>query len=374
MAYYAAGTIIPSKLHLFQAESKQSDIFRLLDLPGEIRNKIYDLAFKECVIDIRMSNQQQYHNEIIDRPFVEYQRQPPKQHCKKPQLESRKSTEKQPRRKFTPTQSKADTQLLKQAPMLQEQPRAVSQKLSKTKQRRRRHCKESPPRMYHNVLSLGPNGDRTATDYRVPFDFLFSSRQIYIEALCVLYAKIVFRFSNTLTLDTFLVITPLRALQAIQGLDIYHATYGEPQLTRDRRFKISADKKWLTTCQQIRDKMINLKNLRLKLQLNEWPIQLGLREDWAQTVLCLRRNGLDRVDATLLHSAFPEDRLKEAARHLETAMMSNEAQIARRAAEKRLLEAKKKKPESKVRKVLVIKMDNIPKPQEVQKGVNSGVI
>lgn len=113
--------------------------------------------------------------------------------------------------------------------------------------------------------------------------------------------------------------------------------------------------------------MTGLKNLRLHLTLHDWPSQLGLREGWAQPILTLRGNGLDRVDATLFHSAFSEERLNEAARMLEIAMMSKEGQIAKSEQEKRMMEVKKKKSESRAPRVLVIKMDNIPAAREPQK-------
>lgn len=366
MAYYAPGTMIPSKLHLIQGKFEPSGNFRFLDLPGEIRNKIYDLAFQECVVDVRMSNQPQFHDEIIDRPFVDYQRQPYHKHSMKFRSGARKPMEKQLGIKDLQSRSNSDTKLLQQAPvLLQEQSRAVSHKYSKPQQRRRRRVKEGPSRMYHDVLSLVHAKGGNPGGYHVPFNFLLSGRQIYNEALCVMYAKTAFRI--TLALDRFLTVTPLRALQAVQGLDISHATYGEPELTENRKFKLSSDKKWLTTCKQIRDKMTNLKTLRLRLLLNDWPIQLGIRDEWAQAILCLRRDGLDRVDATLIHAAFSDEKLNEAARNLEMTMMNKQGRMAKFAEEKKLLEAKKKNAEPKARKVLVIKMDNVPKAQKVQK-------
>ncbi len=364
MAYYAPGTIIPSKLHLFQTQSTPREAFQFLDLPGEIRNKIYDLAFDACLTDIRMGNHRHFRGEIISRPRTELPIQPRKQNDSKPQPETRNPIDQQPGRKIPPSHSITDLKPVKQAPvLLQEQPRTARKKCCK-----QRWGKRGPGRMYHTVLpSSATTQDGNSADCHAPFRFLFSCRQIYHEALCLMYAKTVFRFSSTKTINRFLSVTPLRALQAIQGLEIFHATQAEPELTEHRKFKISADKKWFETCQQIRQKMTNLKKLCIELQLFDWPSQLLLREEWARPILLLRRNGLDRVDATLLHSAFSAERLNEAARNLEMAMMSNEGRIAKSAREKKLLDAKKKKPESKVRKVLVIKMDNIPKSKKVQK-------
>lgn len=369
MAYYAPGTIIPSKLHLMQKESRQLHSFRFLDLPGEIRNKIYDLVFENCLVDVRVGHQEQFHRGFLDRPSFGFQKTPHNEHDKKLRFDDRKAAEKHPCHIYLDPYSRVDSREAKQAPTpLAEQLRTIPQRRSKPGQRGRGFRKRDVSRMYHDVLSAsGSNIAGTAAVHRVPFDFLFSCRQIYNEALCVMYARIVFRFTTNKALNQFLLATPLKALQAIHGLEIFHATYGEPELTVNRKFKLSADKKWSTTCKQIRERMTGLKNLRVHLQLHDWPCQLGLREEWAQPILSLRPDGFDRVDASLSHALFSDERLNYAARDLETAMMSKEGRLAKIAQDKKLREVMKKKAESKARKVLIIKMDNTPTTLKAQK-------
>jgi len=360
MAYYPAGTLVPSKLHLIQGTFQRTGVFRFLDLPGEIRNKVYDIVFEDCVVDVRMGSQPQFRDENIDRPFVDYQRQPYQKHNKKRQPRNRKPMENQPDMKNFQPQTNANTKSLKQAPVLfQNQPCVAPYKYSKPQQYRR--GKERRLRMSHSVLSLGPTGDGNPADYVVPFNFMLSNRIIYKETLCFLYAKTVFCFTTSPVLDKFLRVTPPKALQAIQGLEIVHETYGEPELTANRRFKLAADNRWFGTCKNVRDKMTDLKALRLKLILNDWPIQLEMHDEWAQPILCLRRNGLDRVDAVLIHSAFSDEKLWEAARNLEIAMMNKEGRLAKFAEEKRIQDAKKKRAASKAVKVLIIRMNDVPK-------------
>ena len=69
MAYYAPGTIIPSKLHLYQTSLSTCDAFPFLDLPGEIRNKIYDLVFDECWVEVRLGSQHEDDHETFDKPL-----------------------------------------------------------------------------------------------------------------------------------------------------------------------------------------------------------------------------------------------------------------------------------------------------------------
>ncbi len=367
MAYYAPGMIIPSKLHLYLAESAQSGIFRFLDLPGEIRNKIYDLVFEECVVGVRLRHQPQFHDELIDRPFVDYQRQSYNQHEKKRQPGTRQRAGPHRDKKTIQPNSKADTKPQEQATVAsQEQPVAVSQKSSKPQQRRHRRYKDGPLRISHDVLSMNTSRGGDLAHYNIPFNVLFSSRRIYNETLSVMYAKTFFHFNSTKALNRFLLVTPLRALQAIQGLGMLHVTQGEPKLTENRKFKILDDKKWSTTCKQISEKMTDLKKLQLDLELHDWPCQLKLDEEWAQPILSLRRNGLDQVDATISHTSFIQERLNAAARNLEVALLSNEGRMAKFAQEKVLLEARKKKTKPKPQIVLVIKMDNIPSKPKIQ--------
>jgi hypothetical protein len=116
----------------------------------------------------------------------------------------------------------------------------------------------------------------------------------------------------------------------------------------------------LRTCKELRKKLSGLKTLRLHLQLNDWPSQLGLQEGWARTILQLRGNGPYRVDAELHHFAFCEERLKEAGRKLEMAMMSKEGQLAKVEHDRAIMEAeqRRKKVQARAPKVLVIKMGN----------------
>jgi hypothetical protein len=369
MAYYAPGTIIPSKLYLIQTNSKKHDFFPFLDLPGEIRNKIYDFAFEECVIDVRRGYKRKFADEILYPPVIEFRHEQFRQHDRRLQPGGLKQPERQPVNKILQPNSKAESKPDKQASAsLHEQPRRNAQKWTKAQPQGRRGGRRPMPCMYHTVLSSsGPTAGGNPAKYNLPFNFLLSSRQIYSEALSVMYTKTFFQFISIPAIDRFLSVTPLRALQAIEGLDLSYETYGEPELTENLRYKVSADQKWSTTCREISKKMTDLKKLRLNLILNDWPSQLGLQEQWAKPVLSLRRNGLDRVDVSLSHFAFSEERLKEAAQSLENAMMSNKGRIAKSAHDKKLAEAKKKKMESKALKVLVIKMDNISTTKNMPK-------
>lgn len=373
MAYYAPGTIIPSKLHLYQTSLRTCDVFPFLKLPGEIRNKIYDLVFDGCWVEVRLGSQQQDDNETFEQPLQVVHIQPQKQNERETPAEVQKRGNMLPEHKIRQIQSSPGLKQQKHtSQLLQNQVRTEPQKRFKTRHRGRACFREAAPRMSHTIVdAYGRAQSGTSPDHRVQFNFLLSSRKIYNEALCVLYAKTSFRFLTTNAINAFLSKTPWKALRAIQEIDISHATAPEPELTKHRHMKVSIDRSWARTCRQIRGRITDLKKLRLHLELNDWPSQLGLHEEWAQSILFLRGKGLDRVEVVLLHYAFSGERLYEAARNLEVAMMSREGRLAKFAQEKKMMEAKKeakkKKTETKARKVLVIKMDNIPAVKQAPK-------
>ena len=373
MAYYAPGQVIPSKLHLYLGKWEPQGIFRFLDLPGEIRNKIYDLVFDECLVNVQLGHLRRSCNEIIDRSFAGGFRKQLQRKCDTTSPpRTQRLGDKQPDRQIRQNSPKSDSKQQNQtSQLLQDQICTEPQKPSKYQYRNQKFKKRGPKRLSHTAFPPpGSNQDDTSSDYRLQFNFVLVNRQLYSEALCVLYAKASFRFVTHQAINRFLLITPLRALQAIQGLDVSYATYPEPELTAQRRFKVLDDKNWARTCKLMRERMTDLKRLRLHLEVNEWPSQLGINEEWAQSILSMSGNGLHCVDIVLVHHAFSEERLIEAARNLEIAMMSREGRIARFAQEKKIMKAKKeekKKIESKARRVLVIKMDNTPATEKVQK-------
>lgn len=335
MAYYPPGTLIPSKHHLCTARSR---VFPFLALPAEIRNRTYDLLFENCLVEVTSGGNSSIDNDTPNQITTN-----------KPEV--RKPLEKKSRRDICRKSSKKDSKQLGRDP----------QKVFK---RHKKGTQASLQMESRVMMPVGParpaQSPRSVHGYQIPFKFLFSSRQIYKEALGVMYSKTAFRFLEDEIIDRFLFLTPVGALQAIQALDISHVISEEPELTVDRKFKLMADRRWLRTCKEIRDKLSGLKTLRLHLQLNDWPSQLGLQEGWARAVLQLRGNGLFRVDAELHHFAFGEERLREVGRKLEIAMMSKEGQLAKAEHDRAVVEAEQRRKNMQARapRVLVIKMGN----------------
>ena len=355
MAYYPPGTIIPSKLHLYQDELTQGQPFRLLDLPGEIRNEIYHFAFEKCWFDIsfdarawgvvRSGRNEKTTTQWSDRKTRPLQNGQAKEGQDDEQIAWNGSLPVQRYDLATaqascPKDGHIDTG-------------HGNQKFRPKRRKRGRLC--------HQISSHQPPPATGVVSkyYSIPLAFLVSNRQVYEEALPIMYKNSYFHFSTSHAIIKFLSATPPRALQAVQALELVHETAGEPALMSQRRFKTEYDQKWAATCRRIRKQICNLRMLRIHLQIRDWPSQLRLGESWAKPILSLRGKGLERADALLSHRAFDQKQLAEAARNLELAMMTPEGASAKEASDKRAQQkptakaAVEKKP-----RVLVIKMND----------------
>jgi hypothetical protein len=151
-------------------------------------------------------------------------------------------------------------------------------------------------------------------------------RQVREEAVTFLYANTTFRLDSIVTVHKFLNVVP--AAGAIKKLELRHATYGEPRLTEDRKWKYRHDKAWMKTCRRIAGEMTALEHLKLELRICDWPTQLNLAAAWAKPLLELKGSkGIEYVEVTLMHDAFSEQRLQATSRVVARAMMSREGRV-----------------------------------------------
>jgi hypothetical protein len=161
------------------------------------------------------------------------------------------------------------------------------------------------------------------THFYIRPDLLRVCRQVHNEAVTFLYANTTFRLESVLTLNKFLNVVP--AVGAIKKLELRHSTYGEPRLMEDRKWKQRHDKKWMKTCRRIAEVMTAVEHLKLELRICDWPTQLNLAAAWAKPLLELKGSkGIDKVEVTLIHDAFNEQRLQATANVVARAMMGEE--------------------------------------------------
>lgn len=169
------------------------------------------------------------------------------------------------------------------------------------------------------------------THFYVRPTLLRACRQIHDEAAPFLYANTTFRLHSVLTVNKFLNVAP--AVGVVKKLELWHSTYGEPRLTEDRKWKHRHDKAWMRTCRRIAAEMTALADLKLDLRICDWPTQLNLAAAWAKPLLELKgTKGIDRVEVTLIHNAFNQNRLQATSNVVARAMMSEEGRRRRQLA------------------------------------------
>ena len=155
-------------------------------------------------------------------------------------------------------------------------------------------------------------------------DVLRVCHLIHEEATTFLYANTTFRFDSMLTINKFLNVAPAVGVKAVRKLELQHRAYGEPKLMKHRKWKQCHDKKWTKTCRRISEEMAGIEELRVDLQICDWPTQLNLAAAWAKPLMLLK--GKSIVGVSLHHEAFSEQRLKATSRVVSKAMMNEESQ------------------------------------------------
>ena len=199
---------------------ERSGVFAFLDLPGEIRNQIYDLAIVKDEYQLVWVNNNH---------------------------KSKSLTYRHPR---STTNSRI---VLPKQPVL---PKDAAQR------RRSLDIKTKPKAIRAHLPSdyYGP----------IPTTLLLVNKQMHDEAASVFYAKSTFHFHALGTLRHFLdQLTPV-ATKSITSLALRYQAYGNPQFRENQRWKAKHDRLWTDLCWRVADEC-SLKNLLLDLTLNVAP-------------------------------------------------------------------------------------------------------
>ena len=163
-----------------------------------------------------------------------------------------------------------------------------------------------------------------------PLGLMRTCRSIHDEVVTLFYSKTTPCFPNISTVHKFLSHAPAAGLENLRSIRLNVESYGEPILTRHRKWKDKKDRRWTLTCSRIVAALPNLQSLELDLTLGTWPTTLGINEDWVRPLVILKGNeGLQLVRLTLRHHRFNQTRLGMAARKLENVMMTEQAQEER---------------------------------------------
>ncbi|KAI9832381.1 MAG: hypothetical protein M1819_004369 [Sarea resinae] len=105
------------------------------------------------------------------------------------------------------------------------------------------------------------------------------SRQLYNETTPLLYNNATFSFGSPYALRHFIGRLQPRTRAQVHHVSIAAAAYGEPNRTADRRWKARADYAWLVACQTAGDALAQLRSLHLALHLSDWQQLCRIRAD-----------------------------------------------------------------------------------------------
>ncbi|KAK0516325.1 hypothetical protein JMJ35_000928 [Cladonia borealis] len=174
--------------------------------------------------------------------------------------------------------------------------------------------------------SLDIKNKPQAVRQRLPSDYygairttlLLVNKQMHDEAASVFYAKSTFHFHALGTLRHFLdQLTPV-AMKSITSLALKYTAYGNPQFTDNKIWKAKHDRLWDNLCWRVADEC-SLKNLLLDLTLNVAPTTFctldeaefeGIGARWIRPLWAFQDIGLQRCWARL-RCASKEDSVLE---------------------------------------------------------------
>ena len=236
--------------------------FPFLELPGELRNKIYDYAMVK----------QYYEIEWVDN-------------------------------------SRKNKTLTYRLPRLG---RAYGPHLEANAARRRRQldCSRCAPSQKKLAEGAIPPG---------PASILAVCKKMHEEACSVFYSRSTFAFHGLGALRHFLKNLSPTSTKALTRLAITYRAYGEPNRTEDQKWKTVHDRLWEDLCWRITDQCTSLTRLSLDLTLNKSPLwfapfdlagEAGIGAQWIKPLWAFQDVGIQRCWVRL-HCLSKEESILE---------------------------------------------------------------
>ena len=236
--------------------SNRSPSFLLL--PGEIRNKIYDLVFQHHVFELQWNRP---HNDLTY---------------------------------WVPGDSGAaclDSSI--RSPRWQRRDPKLNPHLNPNASQRRRlfdlPCRQHSSIPNRPIYQLSPG----------PAALLLTCRQIHNETCSIFYGNNTFCFTSRTLLQKFLSSINVVSRASIQRLRLQHVTYGDPYRTSNCVWKELHDTGWDKACHQAAEELNSLKELSIRLRVCDVPLVLNLTASWVAPFLAFRGRGLTKVEIHL---------------------------------------------------------------------------
>ena len=132
-----------------------------------------------------------------------------------------------------------------------------------------------------------------------PAALLLTSKRIHAETTPYLYANTVFSFHSAGVLDCFLSSLGPATKAWIRNLHLRHHTAGNAFYTEHQPWKKVYDDRWDEVCWRAGDELPGLAQLSIDLTLNEVPVGFQREEEWRLAIMAFEDMRIERCSITL---------------------------------------------------------------------------
>jgi hypothetical protein len=114
-------------------------------------------------------------------------------------------------------------------------------------------------------------------------------KQIHVETLALLYCQITFVFEAPRRIANFLHRLPKQNHDNVTKLHLYYSTYGSPDSAGDVIWQDKHIKSWSRACKAIATSLSCLRELEIDIWINDYAPKFNLRQKWLKPLLHFRR-------------------------------------------------------------------------------------
>ena len=126
-------------------------------------------------------------------------------------------------------------------------------------------------------------------------------KAIYLETAPLFYSNFAWSFANTRTMKTFIDRMSYHALTGIHTISLEHASYGIPYETNFYGYKRLHDEHFLKLCNNAAQALVNLRSFTICMHINEpAPLELDLKAPWVMPLLAFAHRNLQHARVKFL--------------------------------------------------------------------------
>lgn len=129
-------------------------------------------------------------------------------------------------------------------------------------------------------------------------------KQVCAETLPLLYNQITFVFEAPRRVESFLRRIPQASYSSVTKLHLYYTTYGSPGAASDVTWHEKHIESWTRVCKAAAKSFTNLQELDVDVWINEDAPKFNLRQKWLQPLLQFRRLTCDGQNEQSPDGAF----------------------------------------------------------------------